>query len=95
MHRVPVRIGLGERSPLTTGRCHVEDRVEDAASIHFDRSAHRARRPLRRDKVGDEIPLLVAHVAVRRSPSLRHTNRVRSHGKCYAIAGPSRSVFPR
>jgi hypothetical protein len=85
MHRVPVRIAIWKRPPLTACCHHVEDGVDHAAAIHLDRSAHRPRTPIRRDEIGDEPPLLVGHVAVCCSPGLRHCNRVGLHGKRYAI----------
>ena len=51
-------------------------------------------RPIRRDEIGDELPLLVGHVAVCRSPGLRHCNRVGLHGKRYAITDPEEGYLP-
>ena len=88
VHCVPVRIALRQGAPLTARRRHVEDGVDHTATVDFDRSPHRSRTPIRRDQIGDELPLLVGHVAVRRSPGLRHCNRVGLHGKRYAITDP-------
>ena len=81
MRRVPVRIAIGKGALLAARRRHVEDGVEHPAAVDFDRSAHRPRCPIRRDEIGDELPLLIDHVAMCRSPGLRHCNRVGFHGK--------------
>src|SRR5579884_2187512 len=88
VHRVPVRIALGQRPPLTARGGHVEDGVHDATSIDRDGTTHRTGCPIRRDQIGDEVPLLVAHVSMRRSPGLRYSDGVSFHDKGYAATNP-------
>jgi ABC-type branched-subunit amino acid transport system ATPase component len=88
MHRVPVRVVLGQRAPLATCRRHEKDGVDHTSAIDCDGTAYRPRRPIRSDQIGDEFPLLVAHIAVRRSPGLRYCNRVGFHSQRYAMTGP-------
>lgn len=84
VHRVPIRIARRQRSPLTAGRGHIEDGVDDAPPVDGDGTTHRTGRPIGRDQIGDELPLLVAHITVGRAPGLGHCNGVVLHDKGYA-----------
>ena len=81
VHGVPVRVALGQRPPLTTGRRDVEDGVDHPAPVDLHRPAHRAGRPIRSDKIGDELPLVIGHIAVGRSPCLCQCRRIGLHAQ--------------
>ena len=68
VHRVPMRILLGQRPPLTARRSHIQNRVNDPPPIIMNRATHRPVPRIRRHQITDQRPFLVAKIALRTPP---------------------------
>jgi hypothetical protein len=91
MDRVPVRIHRRQRPPLTARRSDREDRVHDCAPIHRRRATHLTPPPHRLNKIGDQIPLCIRHIAMRSATLKLSVESVPSRISTVELRHPTRS----
>src|SRR5665213_705846 len=95
VHGVPIRVGGGQGPPLTPGRRYEEDGVHDVSLCPLGGAPHATVPGVRRDQIGDQIPLVVGQITVHRPPRGRNGFVGRSHGRSiWDLATRMASILP-